>query len=341
MCDQQSADEFWSALLLSDDKQLYGHIIFACGDDAIEFLAHHRQELEAHYVLDDYVPELQNAMLDKKRTLELAQSVGVPTPNFWAIHDIDDVKKIRGQIQFPAIVKPIYSHKFRQVFDCKLFIIDDSFDELEEKADLVLKKGLEIMIVEMIPGPDALLCSHYTYIDKSGRELYQFTKRVVRRYPVNCGGGTYHFTEWIPEVAELGRKFFKGIHFRGIGNIEFKRDTRDGKLKVIEVNARFTQVQELLVKCGMPIDLIVYCYLTKQPLPKIQSYTQFLHMWYPLRDYWAFRELHSRGELSFLDWVGSWLFHRQVLPIFYLRDPWPFLTSMRELFRQKFAKLLR
>ena len=42
---------------------------------------------------------------------------------------------------------------------------------------------------------------------------------------VNRGGGCYHETKWLPETAELGRRFFTGIGFRGMGNIEFKRDT--------------------------------------------------------------------------------------------------------------------
>lgn len=339
--DRQSTDEFWRALLLDDEHSLYGHIMFAGGDDALEFLARHRQDLEGHYILDDYIPELQNAMLDKKRTLELARSVGVPTPNFWAIRNMDDVERIREQIQFPVLVKPIHSHKFQQVFKRKFFIIDDSFDELKQKADLILQKGLEIMIVEMIPGPDSLLSSYFTYIDRNGRELYQFTKRVLRRFPVNHGGGTCHITEWLPETAELGRKFFRGIRFRGMGNIEFKRDTRDGKLKVIEVNARFVAAQELLVRCGMPIDLIVYCYLTRQPQPEIESYRQFLRMWYPRTDYAAFRELQRRGELSFVGWIRSWLFHRKVFPIFNIRDPWPFLVNAMRYVREKIGKVCR
>jgi D-aspartate ligase len=339
--DGQSAAEFWRALLLGDEHSLYGHIIFPCSDEALEFLAGHRQELEAHYILDDYRPELLNAMLDKKRTLELARSIGVPTPNFWAIRDMDDVVKIREQIQFPALVKPIHSHKFQQVFKCKFFIINDNFDELEDKAGLILKEGLQIMIVEMIPGPDSLLCSYFTYIDQNGRELYRFTKRVLRRFPINHGGGTYHITEWLPETAELGSKFFQGIEFRGMGNIEFKRDTRDGKLKVIEVNARFVAAQELLVRCGMPIDLIVYCYLTGQPQPEIESYTQFLRMWYPRTDYAAFRELQRRGELTFFAWIRSWLLHRKVLPIFSIRDPWPFVVNALAYLKEKIGKVRR
>jgi len=338
-----SAEEFWTELLLRNkNNMLHGHILLSCGDDAVEFMANHRLELEAHYLLDDYVPELQQAMLDKKRTLELARSTNIPTPEFWTIHQLSDVEALRGKVQLPAMVKPIHSHKFQRIFsNRKLFIIEKDFEELLDKARISLEHGLEIMIVEMVPGPDSLLCSYFTYIDGNGRHLYDFTKRILRRYPVNRGGASYHITEWIPETAELGKRFFDGIGFRGMGNIEFKRDTRDGKLKVIEVNARYTAVQELLAQCGMPIEKIHYCHITGQTFSKIKSYGQFRRMWYPIRDYLSFRELHSRGELNFFGWLKSIVFHRQVLPIFNIMDPWPFFISTAALVQHIVRKKLQ
>jgi hypothetical protein len=99
--------------------------------------------------------------------------------------------------------------------------------------------------------------------------------------------------------------------------------------------------QELLVRCGMPIDLIVYCYLTGQPQPEIESYTQFLRMWYPRTDYAAFRELQRRGELTFFAWIRSWLLHRKVLPIFSIRDPWPFVVNALAYLKEKIGKVRR
>ena len=72
------------------------------------------------------------------------------------------------------------------------------------------------------------------------------------------GNACYHISSWEPEAADLGEKFFRGINLRGLGNIEFKRDLRDGKLKVIECNARFTAAQELLNRSGMDISEIIY-----------------------------------------------------------------------------------
>ncbi len=337
--DGGSAEDYWCELLLSDNKPLQGHILFACGDDAVEFLNKYRDQLETDYILDDFIPAIHEAMLDKQKTLEMARSVDVPTPDYWNIDSIEDVEAIREAVTFPVMVKPIHSHKFQKVFDRKLFIIKDSFDELLEKACLSLEHNLEIMVVQMIPGPDSLLCSYFTYIDAQGNHLYHLTKRIIRRYPTNRGGASYHVTEWIPETAELGKKFFTSIGFRGMGNIEFKRDTRDGKLKVIEVNSRFTAVQELLIKIGMPTDWIVYCHLTNQKVPKYATYKQFHHMWYPLRDFHSFRELHKRGKLTTWGWISSLLFRRQVLPVFKLTDPWPFITSTAELVMSNLRKM--
>lgn len=319
---RQSARAFWRALLLSPtEARLNGHIVLACSDEAIEFVCEHRNELATRYILDEADPHLQNALLDKKQTLELARAIGVPTPNFWRIRSEADLAAIRAEVTFPVVLKPIHSHKFARVFGRKLFIVEDGLAALAQKVRLVQSQGLEVMLMEMIPGPDAQLSSYYTYMDADGRSLFQFTKRIIRRFPVNRGGACYHITEWLPETAELGRKFFETIKFRGLGNVEFKRDVRDGMLKLIEVNARFTAAQELLVRAGAPLDLVVYAHLTGQAVPEFNGYTQLLRFWYPARDFLAFLDLRRRGELSFFGWLKSVLPYRHVSPLWNIRDP--------------------
>jgi D-aspartate ligase len=41
-------------------------------------------------------------------------------------------------------------------------------------------------------------------------------------------------TRWRPEVAEAGLRFLRAIGPRGMAHAEFKRDSRDGELKLIE-----------------------------------------------------------------------------------------------------------
>ncbi|HKT86343.1 MAG TPA: hypothetical protein VJQ77_09685 [Novosphingobium sp.] len=316
--------DFWAELLLGTEHPCFsGAIVLATCDDSLEFVARYQSELERRYLLQQFLPNLRRAMLDKQATLELARSVGVPTPSFWPVDKDTDIDEICAQIALPVIVKPLNSQAFAQEFGRKLFIIRDSMQEVEEKVRLSQERGHEVMVVEMIPGPDSLLSSYYTFRTATGERLFEYTKSIIRRWPVNRGGACFHQSEWLPETADMGRRLFEGIGWQGIANVEFKRDLRDGKLKIIEVNGRFTAAHRLITEAGAPIDLIVYCHLTGQVPPCFDSYSQSLRMWYPARDFLAFLQLRGRGELSFGEWLRSVLARPFVLPNASITDPWP------------------
>ena len=319
--------EYWQQLLLGNDGRLNGHMVWALSDDAIEFLKRNRQQLATRYILDDADASLQSDFLDKVKTLELAEAVGVGAPRHWATETEDQLHALRGQVKFPVMVKPVQSHRFIKVFGKKLFIIEQGVEELEAQVRKAWEHGIAVFVVEMIPGPDSLLSSYYTYRTSTGLRLFNFTKSVIRRWPVNRGNACYHKTGWLPETAEAGAKFFDGVGLRGLGNIEFKRDPRDGQLKVIEVNARLTAAQELVRRAGVPIDLVIYCHLTKQPLPQIEQSKTELRLWYPLRDFLSFAELWRKGELTFWGWVKSIFGARHVWPLMSLKDPLPVLGA--------------
>src|SRR5438105_868251 len=82
----------------------------------------------------------------------------------------------------------------------------------------------------------------------SSAPLFEFTKRVIRRFPAMTGTACYAITDRIPEAAELGNRLFRHVALRGLANVEFKRDVRDGTLKLIECNARFTASQALVTR---------------------------------------------------------------------------------------------
>ena len=187
----------------------------------------------------------------------MAKEAGIGFPEYWNIDSLDDIEKIADQVNYPAIIKPIHSHLFVRIFEMKLFQVN-SADELRQKASLVVEKGLEFMVSELIPGPDTLLSSYYTHIDDDGHALFKFTKQMIRRMPSNFGVACYHVTKWLPETAEKGEHFFRSIGFTGMANIEFKKDPRDGELKIIECNARYTAAQELVTRSGMDISYMIY-----------------------------------------------------------------------------------
>ena len=314
---------FWKRLLLGNDRKLDGHILLAMSDDALEFIIANREGLRLRYTLDDADAQLQRDFLDKRRTLEMADAAGIDAPRHWKIAGEKDLQAIRGKIDFPAVVKPVQSHSFIKIFRKKLFIVKEGFEELRDKVHLAWANDIDVFIVEMIPGPDTALTSYYTYRLEGGAKLFYFTKSVIRRWPVNRGNACYHKTGWLPETAAAGEKFFDSVGLMGLGNIEFKRDGRDGKLKIIEVNARFTAAQELVRRAGVPIDLMIYCHLTGQALPATEQSSRELRFWYPFRDFLSFLELWKRRELSLFGWLRSIASTAHVFPLVSLEDPVP------------------
>ncbi|MDH5649972.1 MAG: ATP-grasp domain-containing protein, partial [Gammaproteobacteria bacterium] len=250
VADENDPLGYWEDLLIKN-KSLAGCVVLACSDDGVEFLAKYRAELENDYILDHFKPELMLKMLDKQETLRLAKSLDIPVPNFWNIDTIEDVHKVKDEILYPVIIKPINSHIFQRHYDGKKYLLVENYEELVAQVAGALEHGLQVMLTEKVPGPDTLLSSYYTYIDDKGKTYFGYTKQILRRYPKNIGGASYHITQHHKETEALGKKFFEGIGYVGLGNIEFKRDERDGKLKVIECNPRFTAAQPLLVKAGV------------------------------------------------------------------------------------------
>lgn len=336
--DPLRASAFWEELLLRRAATpLDGSVLLATCDEGLEFVATHHAPLARRYRLDMHQPQLHLALLDKRRTLELGRAAGVATPSYWSVEAPQDLERALAELRFPVLVKPIVSHVFRTIFGCKHFTARDA-DELVRHARTALDANVAFMICEQIPGPDSLLSSYYTYLTPEGEALFHFTKRIVRRFPANEGGATYHLTEWLPQTAEAGRRFFSGIGFRGLGNVEFKLDRRDGALKLIECNARFTAAQALVALAGIDTAWLAYTRAAGGETPRIESYREHLCLWHPLNDYRAFRQLRRDAGLTTRAWLRS-LARPKITPFFDRTDPWPSLVLAAQLVGERMARL--
>jgi predicted ATP-grasp superfamily ATP-dependent carboligase len=159
-------------------------------------------------------------------------------------------------------------------------------------------------------------------MDENGVPLFHATKRKLRQFPVGFGGASYGVTQWDAEVAEVGSRFFRRSGVRGLAEAEFKRDPRDGVVKLIECNHRFTGSNELVRVAGIDLALLAYNRAIGRPDPPLGSYRDGVYLWGPILDTRAFRALRRQGELTTVDWVRS-LLHRQHFPVFRFHDPKP------------------
>lgn len=321
---QEAAVEFLTGPAAADYS---GSVLLAASDNALQVIAQHREKLQQNFRLDLSRPHAQQRMLDKLTTYQTATQAGVPTPRYWQIDQADELHAHRDDFVYPLIVKPVLSHLFQEKFNSK-FIVVNNFEELVESYNSVRDSDLEVMLVEKIPGPDSALCSYYTYLDEDGNALFNFTKRIIRRFPTNMGLATYHVTDRVENVEELALRLFRHAGLQGLANAEFKHDPRDNTLKLIECNARFTAANELIARSGLDLAGFVYNRIVGLPLPPTDNWRSNVTLWDPLRDFQAFRQLRTRGELSFPGWVRS-IFRPHIFPCFDWRDPRPMIARMR------------
>jgi D-aspartate ligase len=317
----------WERFLLGPESDhLRGAVLLACSDEGIELICARREALEARFLLDESNPAAQRAMLNKLSTYRAAAEAGVPTPGFWTAESREQLEAVRGELAFPLIVKPRLSHLFEAKTGKKL-IVARSYDEVAAAVGAVAECGTSSVLMEMIPGPDDRLCSYFTYLDEDSRPMFHFTKRIIRRYPLLSGTACYHITDRIPEAAELANRLFRHVGLRGLANVEFKRDVRDGKLKLIECNARFTASDCLVARSGINLAAFVYCRLTGRDLPDMSDYAVGMRLWDPVRDFQAGLALRKAGQMTLRQWAAS-VCHRQTFPYFRWNDPMPALARL-------------
>lgn len=315
------------ALLLREGRRLpEPGVLFPASDAFVLFVSRHRQALGEVFRMALPTEEVLEAIIDKRRQYELARAVGTPLPLTFTPHSLKDVDEIEARLAFPAIIKPCYGHLWRKTYSSTKGIKVQNAAELRARLLDILPSGHEVVVQSIILGPAT---NHYklcAYLGEQGEPRGVFTLRKLRQCPVEFGVGSMVESCHAPEVAAEGLRFLQGIGYRGIGSVEFKRDDRDGRLKLIELNPRIWQQNILAADCGVNLPLLMYRDLTGQP---VESPTRFElgRRWLDLEsDLASATELLERGELSLprlaLQWGSAGSFSK-----FAWDDPGPALKA--------------
>jgi D-aspartate ligase len=298
-------------------------VVLACDDDGLELIARRRATLAGlGYLPVEADDQVLLAMLDKQRTYALARDLGIETPFTHVPRSEAELESLVDEIGFPCALKPLHSHLLARHMPRTKALRAEDPDELRRQFARVQALGVEVLLTETIPGPEDAFCSYYSYLDERGEPLLHFNRHKLRQFPTGFGSACYATNEPNAEASELGLRFFQGVGLRGIGNVEFKRDARDGRLKLIECNARFTAADRQLQLCGLDLPLFAYNRVAGRPLPPTETRRSGVHLWHPIQDTRAFLSLRRQGEITLAGWARS-LAHRQHFPVATLTDPLP------------------
>jgi len=201
-------------------------------------VSRHRERLAKtfRFVIPD--ADLVESIVDKDRFAALAGELGLPVPPSRRV--VAGASAGDVDLRYPLIVKAVT----RQIATWsaagsggKGVRVDDSA-ALRRLLDRLAGAGVDVLVQELIPGPETRIESHHAYVDETGAIAGEFTGRKIRTYPREYGFSTAVEITAERDVAELGREVLRRIGLRGVAKLDFKRDP-DGALHLLEINPRF------------------------------------------------------------------------------------------------------
>ena len=226
------------------------NVIFPMTEQSIYLLNPARNLLPDDTILACPGMDQVQVLSNNVRLYKLAERLGVAIPQTFFLKNSDDLPSIIKNItEYPVVIKPALSR----------FAVSDGFmatnvsyaanrADLEEQYVTSPILRHPSMIQEKIIGSGTGLFTLYD----SDHHLALFSHRRLLEKPPS--GGVSVVSESVPlddEMVQAANRLLSAVGWQGVAMVEFKRDKRDGRAKLMEINGRFWGTLQLAIACGV------------------------------------------------------------------------------------------
>jgi len=251
--DPRNEEEFIQFLIEYLSKESID-VLIPIGYTTTVTISKHKKELLSYVKIPIANYESMQIASNKEKTMQLADSLNIPTPIEY--YSIDSVEI------FPVVVKGLYeSGHVRYI---------NSPDELRTI------NFNEYLIQEYIPGEGY----GFYALFNNGIEKAVFMHKRLREYPISGGASTCAMSVYNEELKRLGLALLRQLHWHGVAMVEFKKDSRDGKFKLMEINPKFWGSLDLSIAAGIDFPVfLVNMALEGDITPIFQYDTEMKYRW--------------------------------------------------------------
>jgi predicted ATP-grasp superfamily ATP-dependent carboligase len=310
---------------LALDGGMAGALLVAGGDAEVRFASQSIDALSATYrvVLPPW--ERLQYVCEKPLLYRKAAELGLDIPATYEFATRQEAAE--AEIRFPVILKPNMGGGEGILARAKVMRADDrqTFMEIFSQAAGEIGAG-NVVVQQLVPGGGEGQFS-YCALWRDGKPAAEFTARRSRQYPVDFGY-TSTFVETMDEPAArvAARRLLADIGHHGLVEIEFKRDPRDGTLKMLDVNPRPWSWFGLAAAAGLDLGAMLWDMENgRAPAPGVAR--NGVAWAYTVRDVAAAATLAGRGALSPAAYLGS-LASVRTFATFAASDPLPGLIDL-------------
>lgn len=253
------AEEAVAALLeLGRRQRLHGWVLYPTRDETVAALSRHRAELSEIFRVPTPGWESIKWLWDKRSTYELAEKLGIPVPLTWYPRNVEELEQVGGH--FPVALKPAIKEHFIYATKDKAWRADNPFQlkELFQRASKYIPAD-EIMIQDLIPGDGTCQYAYCSFF-KDGDSIASLVACRRRQHPLEFGrASTYVETVELDLLEEYSRRFLRAINYYGLVEVEFKRDSRDGQYRLLDVNGRTWGYHTIGRQAGVDFPYLLFC----------------------------------------------------------------------------------
>jgi predicted ATP-grasp superfamily ATP-dependent carboligase len=254
--------------LLEVSKKIGGSpILIPTDDGSATFVADHADALRSSFQFQDQLPRLFNSLNSKKEMHFQAKKHGLPTPEAVFPQSRADVLNFLPGATFPIMLKAIYGAQLWGAAGQKMFIVRSEAELLDKYDQLEDPSNPNLMLQEYIPGGDDTIWMFDGYFNNESDCLFAITAKKIRQYPISRGSTSLGISLQNETVERATIEFMKKVRYKGIVDIDYRYDARDGVYKVLDINPRIGSSFRLFVSTsGMDAARALYADFTGQPV---------------------------------------------------------------------------
>jgi D-aspartate ligase len=312
-------------LKLAREEGLAGWALFPTSDHTVAAVARAYDELAEVFKLTTPPWDVLRWAHDKRLTFQLAERVGIESP--LTFFPEDRVALAALECEFPVILKPAVKEDFNRFTAAKAWRVDDK-DSLVARYDEACRfvPRETIMVQELIPGGGDCQLS-FAALCSEGRALASIVARRTRQFPSDFGrASTFVETVDEPGVTERSLRILAAMGATGLVEVEFKRDPRNGTLKLLDVNPRAWGWHTVGARAGVDFPYLLWQLVHGEAVQKAHGAAGV--KWRRLS--WDLVTLANdlfHGRLAVRDYIAS-LGGPRVAAIFAADDPLPGLYEV-------------
>ena len=222
---------------LADEHDLKGWVLFPTTEETAWLISRNHAALSTKYRLTTSPWSEYSVAANKHLAYRRAESLGIDVPRTWYPGSMAEVAQL--DLEFPVILKPAVRITHNDFTDAKAWRIEDRGALLARyESACKLLPAHEVMIQEVIDGGGEHQLA-FAAACRNGEALGFVTARRTRQYPIDFGRAST-FVETIdrPDIVEPSLRLLASLRLTGLVEFEYKHDPRDGRMKLLDVNAR-------------------------------------------------------------------------------------------------------